>query len=98
MDAEKPKHTKEPNDSEMSEPAMPADDASSARRLSNVNNAANNTTLKRRTSNRTRDVEQIDFELPGNNNALEIDENEKKSLKSDANFRYNAKLTGVPEL
>ena len=66
MDAEKPKYTKEPNESDMSEPAQLADDASSARRLSNVNNAANNTTLKRRTSNRTRDVEQIDFELPGN--------------------------------
>lgn len=96
MDAERPK-TKEPNESELSEPALPVDDASSARRLSNVNNA-NQTTLKRKTSNRTRDVEQIDFELPGNNNAIEIDETEMKSMKSDANFRYKAKLSGMPDL
>jgi hypothetical protein len=50
MDAEKPKYTKEPNESDMSEPMHLADDASSVRRLSNVNNA-NKTTLKRRTSN-----------------------------------------------
>ena len=98
MDAERPKYTKEPNESDMSEPAALADDASSARRLSNVNNAANNTTLKRRTSNRTRDVEQIDFELPGNQNALEIDETEMKSMKSEANFRYKGKLTGVQDM
>jgi len=97
MDAERPKYTKEPNESDMSEPAALGDDASSARRLSNVNNA-NNTTLKRRTSNRTRDVEQIDFELPGHQNALEIDETEMKSMKSEANFRYKGKLTGVQDM
>jgi len=97
MDAEKPKYTKEPNESDMSEPAM-LDDASSARRLSNVNHANNHTTLKRKTSTRQRDVERIDFELPGNNNALEIDETEMKSLKSDFNFKNKAKLTGVPDL
>lgn len=94
MDAEKPKYTKEPNESDMSEPMQLGDDASSARRLSNVNNA-NQTTLKRRTSNKQRDVEQIDFELPGNQNAIEIDETDKKSMKSEANFRYKAKLAGV---
>lgn len=59
---------------------------------------ANKTTLKRKDSTKTREVEQIDFELPGQHNALEIDETEMKSMKSDANFRYKAKLTGVPDL
>lgn len=95
MDAEKPKLKGE--DSDFSEPAQPGEEPSSARRLSNINQA-NKTTLKRKDSTRTRDVEQIDFELPGNHNALEIDETEMKSMKSDANFRYKAKLTGVPDL
>ena len=95
MDAEEPKH--KGSESEFSEPAQPGDEPSSARRLSNLNQG-NKTTLKRKDSTRTRDVEQIDFELPGNNNALEIDETEMKSMKSDANFRYKAKLTGVPDL
>jgi hypothetical protein len=95
MDAEEPKH--KGSESEFSEPAQPGDEPSSARRLSHLNQG-HKTTLKRKDSTRTRDVEQIDFELPGNNNALEIDETEMKSMKSDANFRYKAKLTGVPDL
>lgn len=60
----------------------------------------NQTTLQRNNSTRYRnyEVDQVDFELPGNKNMIEIDETEMKSMKSDANFRYKAKLTGVPDM
>lgn len=60
----------------------------------------NQTTLQRNNSTRYRNYEpdQVDFELPGNKNMIEIDETEMKSMKSDANFRYKASLTGVPDM
>lgn len=79
------------------------DSKSSDRRAINANNASGNLNRKRNNSTRKKgSIDKSDFELGGASPgqfALEIDENEMKSMKSDINnFKAKAKLTGVPDL
>lgn len=93
MDADKINKTKDGDDDEFSEPMHAGDDMSSVRRGLNIKNANSNSKRKSTAKNN----EFNDFELSKTKDfALEINESEKKSMKSE-NFRAKAKLTGVPD-